>query len=73
MYVCQQLAKIKNIYGYYDCAVWVEYTPQNSVNDFLSWYNNLSFAEVSALWTAVLMLFATAYTFKHLPFFIRRR
>lgn len=70
MYVCEKLTTVKNVYGSYDCQQWTEYTPPAS---FLDDLNNLSLADVNALWVSILGLFAVAYVFKHLPFFIRRR
>lgn len=70
MYVCEKLSTVKNTIGSYDCQQWTEYTPPAS---FLDDLNNLSLADVNALWVSILGLFAVAYVFKHLPFFIRRR
>lgn len=65
MYLCKTL--IQNT-----CIEWVEHKP-TSLSDELSAFANMSFGDISAIWTQVLLLFATAYVFKHLPFFIRRR
>lgn len=70
MYVCRQLADKPNIYGEYACKHWDTYTP--SLTDALA-LPNLSFNDVSQIWVAVTLLFAVAYIFKQLPFFIRRR
>lgn len=67
MYVCKTL--VNNSI----CVEWVEYTPPNTLYDQFNQLANLSYSDVTAIWVAILLLFATAYMFKHLPFFIRRR
>lgn len=64
MFLCNQLDAQNQ------CVQWVVYQPSVNVFDEL---NNLSFSDVSAIWGQILLLFAVAYVFKHLPFFIRRK
>lgn len=67
MYLCKTL--IDNI-----CIEYVEYVPPKSAYDQMrDDFANLSYAEVTALWASVLLLFCVAYVFKHLSFFVRRR
>lgn len=68
MYLCNQLSADNAT-----CLQWVEYTPPNTLYDQLAALANLPWSDVTAIWLQIVMLFATAYVFKHLPFFIRRR
>ncbi len=72
MLVCQQLTTVKNIYGGYDCKVWVNYVPVEQQGVF-SDLANLTLHQVNDLWMGFTLLFATAYIFKRLPFFMRLR
>lgn len=64
MYICKNL--INNT-----CVEWVEYQP-DSFSDQLASFASLSLDDVTKIWLQVLLLFAVAYVFKHLPFFVRR-
>ncbi len=69
--VCTELVKTTNIYGGKDCKVWSELVPAEQ--GVISELSNLTLAQVNDLWVATLLLFATAYIFKRLPFFVRLR
>lgn len=68
MYLCKTLIR-DNI-----CIEYVEYVPPKSAYEQMQDdFANLTYADVSAIWASVLLLFAVAYVFKHLPIYIRRR
>lgn len=66
MLVCERLETVRNIYGGYDCAAWVEYTP------LFSDLAQLTYKDASALLSVTCALFALAWALKHVNFFARR-